>query len=78
MGKASTLSEKVDGKIRGIVHASLVEMKAKVESIDDSASFLNFFRDFWISFCMRMQNFRDVFLVLERTYLLAHKGTTFW
>lgn len=27
---------------------------------------------------MRMQTFRDVFLVLERTYLLRNKGTTFW
>ena len=27
---------------------------------------------------MQMQAFRDVFLVLERTYLLRTKGTTFW
>ena len=27
---------------------------------------------------MQMQAFRDVFLVLERTYLLRTRGTTFW
>lgn len=78
MGKASLLSEKVEEKIKAIVQASLVEMRTNAETIDDAVSFLNFFRDFWISFCIRMQTFRDVFLVLERTYLLATKGTTFW
>ena len=27
---------------------------------------------------MQMQAFRDVFLVLERTYLLQKRGATFW
>ena len=78
MGKASVLSDRVEEKIKEIVNASLVEMRTTALEFDAAIDFLNFFRDFWISFCMRMQTFRDVFLVLERTYLLRTKGTTFW
>lgn len=78
MGKAVALSEYVEEKIKTIVQASLEDMRSKASEFDDAVGFLNFFKGFWISFCMRMQTFRDVFLVLERTYLLRTKGTTFW
>ena len=79
MGKAAQLAEKVDEKIQSLVQGKLDSVKAQLDSFAESGEsgeqstnidFLCFFRDFWISFCMQMQAFRDVFLVLERTYLL--------
>lgn len=61
-----------------MVHTKLVEVKMQLDKFEETVDFLCFFKDFWISFCMQMQAFRDVFLVLERTYLLRTKGTTFW
>ena len=54
MGKASVLSDRVEEKIKEIVNASLVEMRTTALEFDAAIDFLNFFRDFWISFCMRM------------------------
>ena len=78
MGKAEVLANRVDEKIRSLVKVKLTEVQTQLDSIAETVDFLCFFRDFWISFCMQMQAFRDVFLVLERTYLLRAKGTTFW
>lgn len=54
MGKAQALSDRVEDKIKDIVHASLVEMRNKASEFQEAVDFLNFFKEFWISFCMRM------------------------
>ena len=53
-------------------------MRDKAGEFEQAVDFLQFFKDFWINFCMQMQSMRDIFLVLERTYLQRVKGTTFW
>ena len=37
----------------------------------DNLAYLELLKDFWIQFCNQMQSIRDIFLYLERTYLIS-------
>ena len=37
----------------------------------DNLVYLELLKDFWIQFCNQMQSIRDIFLYLERTYLIS-------
>ena len=81
MGKAKLLAVLVEDKVKGIVNAKLSDMTTQLTNEpykSDNVAFLRFFRDLWISFCTQMQDFKDVFLVLERTYLVRVQNTTYW
>lgn len=79
MGKSDRLADQIQLKIRDLVHGymeKVYEYTAKTDSTMEDGdtetpiAFLTFFRDVWINFCLKMQTFRDVFLYLERTYLV--------
>ena len=54
MGKAAELSIWVEAKVKDMVNAIMAEVKTKASEFIEAVDFLNFFRDTWISFCMRM------------------------
>lgn len=39
----------------------------------DDVEYLKKMRQFWLTFCQQMQQVRDVFLYLERTYLVYNQ-----
>lgn len=43
----------------------------QIDSGASNLSYLELLKDFWIKFCQQMQSVRDIFLYLERTYLIS-------
>ena len=87
MGKGKEVVDKIAGGIKDMVEREIKLLANKIDSakkddgdaqiVDPSAEgsgqqeMVDVLVHFWIDFCKRMQTVRDVFVYLERTYLVT-------
>ena len=70
MGRSEELANRVTSKLNTLIMTQIDQLQQDFQREQS----LTLLKDFWMKFCQEMQIVRDMFLYLERTYLISSQN----